>query len=242
MFLWMWLHFSCHFFAEAPQSAHVIQHLARLLCACSVHCCLTMAARGAVKGIPKWGTVVVDIDSKGVATITLNRPKRRNAFNDALYSDLAAALAFVDGRDDVGAVMLTGAGSFFSSGADLSGASEDSGEPQPSIKRPVGQFMMALHHFSKPIAACVNGPAGTNCNQTRVFGPVCVVYRAMRIVVCRWLGLVTPGVVLGRQLASGRRYYRTATSFTQRPVRTSGRRSHGSPWSRSFAPRGCSQR
>lgn len=55
-----------------------------------------------------------------IATITLNRPEKRNALNDALIVDLKEALREADKRDDVRAVVIKGNGKDFCSGADLS--------------------------------------------------------------------------------------------------------------------------
>ena len=62
--------------------------------------------------------VLVNV-SERVATITLNDPSRRNAINLALNDELIAAVDEVEGRDDVGAMVLTGAPPAFCAGADL---------------------------------------------------------------------------------------------------------------------------
>jgi|ERR1039457_4302254 2-(1,2-epoxy-1,2-dihydrophenyl)acetyl-CoA isomerase len=66
--------------------------------------------------------------SGGVATITLNRPDRRNAMSAAMLEGLSAVLAAAEASDLVGAVMLTGAGSAFCAGGDVKGFSERGGE------------------------------------------------------------------------------------------------------------------
>ena len=55
-----------------------------------------------------------------VALVTLNRPEKRNALDDALVAGLKDALRDADSREDVRAVVITGAGADFCSGADLS--------------------------------------------------------------------------------------------------------------------------
>jgi enoyl-CoA hydratase len=64
--------------------------------------------------------VLVDVDG-GVAVITINRPKARNAINGAVARGVAAALDELEERRDVSAYVLTGAGGTFSSGMDLKG-------------------------------------------------------------------------------------------------------------------------
>ncbi|MEU3163682.1 crotonase/enoyl-CoA hydratase family protein [Streptosporangium sp. NPDC006930] len=64
--------------------------------------------------------VLVEVDG-GVAVITINRPKARNAVNGAVARGLAAAMDELEERKDVAAYVLTGAGGTFCSGMDLKG-------------------------------------------------------------------------------------------------------------------------
>jgi enoyl-CoA hydratase len=64
--------------------------------------------------------VLVEVDD-GVAVITINRPRARNAVNGAVARGIAAALDELEERKDVAAYVLTGAGGTFSSGMDLKG-------------------------------------------------------------------------------------------------------------------------
>jgi len=64
----------------------------------------------------------LDFDvSQGIATITLNRPEKRNAFNTPMLRAWTAALEESQARDDVRAIVLTGAGQAFCSGGDVGG-------------------------------------------------------------------------------------------------------------------------
>lgn len=63
-----------------------------------------------------------------VATITLNRPERRNALSDAMLSGLQTALADAEQAADVGVVVLTGAGGGFCAGGDVKGFAAQGGE------------------------------------------------------------------------------------------------------------------
>ena len=74
-----------------------------------------MAARA---NPPAHRTVLLTIDG-GVATITLNRPRRRNAVGDGMREALADAYRTCDRDDDVRVVVLTGAPPAFCAGADL---------------------------------------------------------------------------------------------------------------------------
>ena len=64
----------------------------------------------------------------------------------------------------VQAMIITGSGSFFSSGADVSGASALPDEFN-SAEAPVGQFMLTLMAITKPVIAAVNGPASKLLHQ-----------------------------------------------------------------------------
>jgi enoyl-CoA hydratase/carnithine racemase len=104
--------------------------------------------------------------SDGIATLTLDRPERMNAFTGQMSRELIAALDRADDDDDVRAVIVTGRGRAFCAGADLSGgretfASGGSGVIDSSGVRRDGGGMVALRMFAlrKPIIAAVNGAA-----------------------------------------------------------------------------------
>lgn len=63
-------------------------------------------------------TLLVEIQAK-VATLTLNRPERRNTLEPVMFSELARAFRVLDERDDIGTIVLTGAGTDFCAGANL---------------------------------------------------------------------------------------------------------------------------
>jgi len=95
-----------------------------------------------------------------IATITLNRPEKRNALSDALRRELAGALEEVEGDDSVSVAILTGAGPSFCAGFDLSEFQPGSEAfNDPSVWES-GQLMHErLGAFGKPIVAAINGPA-----------------------------------------------------------------------------------
>jgi len=86
----------------------------------------------------------------GVAFIALNRPQRRNAFNDRLYDDTRAALAEARDDDRVRAVLITGAAGAFSAGQDIG---------EMGSGHAFGPFVDELSSFDKPLLAAVNGVA-----------------------------------------------------------------------------------
>jgi enoyl-CoA hydratase/carnithine racemase len=91
-----------------------------------------------------------------VGWLTLNRPEKRNALTLAMRADLDAALAEFAADETVRVVVLTGAGSAFCAGVDLSGAAPSGRPGLTDGSRPVAAGVAA---FSKPIVAAVNGPA-----------------------------------------------------------------------------------
>jgi len=63
----------------------------------------------------------------GVAVLTMNRPERRNALSDAMLAALARTLADLEVDDDVGCIVLTGAGGAFCAGGDVKGMAGEGG-------------------------------------------------------------------------------------------------------------------
>ena len=78
-----------------------------------------------------------------VALITLNRPQKRNALNDALIAGLKSVLHDADERETVRVVVITGAGDDFSSGA----TSRRSGNLQSSITENLEDAQIAMELF-----------------------------------------------------------------------------------------------
>lgn len=101
--------------------------------------------------------------SDHIATLTLNRPAKLNAFTDAMLSALVKAVDECDQRDDVRVVVLTGAGRGFCSGGDIGGMGEGSDRRPHVTKQHIADDIQAfpkrMATFTKPIIAAVNGPA-----------------------------------------------------------------------------------
>jgi 2-(1,2-epoxy-1,2-dihydrophenyl)acetyl-CoA isomerase len=107
----------------------------------------------------------------GVATVELNRPKALNAWNKQLGLDLLAVLRRVAENDAVRAVLVTGAGRAFSSGADLkdAGGGDFTPDGRPDVYKVLTEryhpIMHAIREMPKPVVASVNGPAvGIGCS------------------------------------------------------------------------------
>lgn len=101
-------------------------------------------------------TVLRCSDGDGVRTLTLNRPHRKNAINPALWLALRDALIAAGNDPDVRAVVLTGAGGAFCSGADISGA--DDTHPLYKMRR-LSDVALLLHELPVPTIATVTGVA-----------------------------------------------------------------------------------
>jgi enoyl-CoA hydratase len=105
--------------------------------------------------------VLVD-KSGGVATITLNRPDKRNALNNALRQQIAAAFRALAGDAEVQAIVLTGAGQAFCAGVDLKElGGEVASDATLASAVTSGEFTEALDGVPQPIIAAVNGVAIT---------------------------------------------------------------------------------
>lgn len=89
----------------------------------------------------------------GVTTIELQRPERRNALNSELVDTLREAVQTA-AADDVHAIVLTGAGTVFCAGADLSGDVFAADFPDKAIA-----LNMAIDAAPMPVIAAINGPA-----------------------------------------------------------------------------------
>ena len=100
---------------------------------------------------------------KGIATITLYRPDRMNAFTPTIRKELIELFAEADRDDAVRVVVVTGAGSAFCAGADLSaGGSTFDRSKKTAISEHRdggGQVTLAIFRCRKPVIAAINGHA-----------------------------------------------------------------------------------
>ena len=97
-----------------------------------------------------------------IATITLNRPERRNAFTQDMFDAWIDALNESQARDDINVVILTGAGTAFCSGGDVKAMGErelNQLEEKNYLWENLNRLPLTLEHMDKPVIAAVNGPA-----------------------------------------------------------------------------------
>lgn len=110
--------------------------------------------------------IELTVDSHGVATITLNRPDKRNAMNDAMRAEFVIALERVAADKAIRALVLTGAGKGFCAGGDIAGMEKRMSAPTGEIafngwtrQQGVHHVQSLLHTMPKPTIAAVNGAA-----------------------------------------------------------------------------------
>lgn len=119
----------------------------------------------------KYETLLLDV-ADGVATLTLNRPDRLNAFNTTMMKEIIAAFDETDANDDVRAVIVTGAGRAFCAGADLAAGGDTfnydaRSEADNMARKGVGGInrdgggltTLRIYESLKPVISACNGPA-----------------------------------------------------------------------------------
>lgn len=109
--------------------------------------------------------ILYDVSDR-VATITLNRPDKMNAFTNRMLKEIIAAMDLADADDDVRAVIFTGAGKAYCAGADLSGGGETFAKGGSDVSARTGVVrdgggLVALRIFesTKPVIGAINGAA-----------------------------------------------------------------------------------
>ena len=119
---------------------------------------------------PTFETILYEVQD-GIATITLNRPDRLNAWTPKMMMDLMSAFDHTDADDQVRCVIITGAGRGFCAGADLAAGSKTFAAGEREAERAAlgdtedvtrdggGRFTLRLLESLKPVIAAVNGPA-----------------------------------------------------------------------------------
>ena len=121
--------------------------------------------------LPVLETTLYSVD-RGVATITLNRPEKLNAYNAKMRAELIALFDETDADDNVRAVIVTGAGRAFCAGADLSsgGSTFDRQANPGDLSREAlkvgdvyrdggGTNTLRIYQSLKPVIGAINGPA-----------------------------------------------------------------------------------
>lgn len=113
-------------------------------------------------------TIKIDTAER-VAQLTLNRPDKLNAFNEAMHGELAAALDRIEADQSVRALLITGAGRAFSAGQDLGDRVMGEGDAPPdlgdTLERLYNPLIRRICRLERPVVAAVNGvAAGAGAN------------------------------------------------------------------------------
>jgi 2-(1,2-epoxy-1,2-dihydrophenyl)acetyl-CoA isomerase len=144
-------------------------------------------------------TVTLEV-AEGAARIVLNRPDSLNAWNEQFGRDLLDAVQSVAADDAVRAVLITGAGRAFSSGADLreqragvDGEPPDLSERLRELYNPV---ILGVREMPKPVVTAVNGPAaGIGCSLALAGDLIVAAESAFFLLAFVNIGLVPDGGV-----------------------------------------------
>jgi 2-(1,2-epoxy-1,2-dihydrophenyl)acetyl-CoA isomerase len=116
----------------------------------------------------QYDNILFDV-AEGVATITLNRPAKLNAFTAAMHADIRAALERVRRDESVRALVLTGAGRGFCAGQDLAEnprlAADHAHDASATLEDNYHPLVLGLRALPIPVICAVNGiAAGAGCN------------------------------------------------------------------------------
>jgi methylglutaconyl-CoA hydratase len=99
-------------------------------------------------------------DARGIATLSLNRPEKRNALSAEMIADLTRAADELDGDAEVRAVVLAGSGSGFCAGGDLDWMRAQFGADRVTRKaeaRKLAEMLRTLNSLGKPLIAAAHG-------------------------------------------------------------------------------------
>jgi len=141
----------------------------------------------------------VDVTRDGsAARILLNRPEALNAWNEQFGRDLLDAVTSLSADEGVRAVLITGAGRGFSSGADLKEqrSTTEDGLPDLSarLKEIYHPIITGLREMPKPVVAAVNGPAvGIGCSLALAADLIVAAESAYFLLAFVNIGLVPDG-------------------------------------------------
>ncbi len=166
-------------------------------------------------------TVLTEIDGRGVARITLNRPEVRNAMDAAFIRDLTEAVETVGADEAVRAVVLTGRGKGFCAGADLAWMRETadySAAENYADSGRLGRMLHRLNTLPRPVVGLINGHAFGGGVGLVACCDIAIASSAARFSLSEVrLGLtpatISPYVVRRIGQSHARRYFLTAEAF-----------------------------
>ncbi len=165
--------------------------------------------------------VTTTTDQRGVATVSLNRPEKHNAFDDTIIAELREAFNALAKRDDVRVVILASSGKSFSAGADLAWmkrmAEYDFGHNLKDAELLAG-MLKALHDLPQPTIARVQGAAFggavglVSCCDIAV-GSERASFSLSEVKIGLTPATISPYVIKAIGERASRRYFTTAERF-----------------------------
>jgi methylglutaconyl-CoA hydratase len=168
--------------------------------------------------------VSTQVDPRGVATVTLDRPDKRNAFDDAIIAALTAAFTALGDREDARVVVLASAGKHFSAGADLAWMKRMAGYDYAdnlADARALAAMLQALSELPQPTIARVQGAAYggavglVSCCDMAVASPGAS-FCLSEVKIGLIPATISPYVVRAIGERAARRYFTTAEPFDAR--------------------------
>ncbi|MCW5612615.1 MAG: crotonase/enoyl-CoA hydratase family protein [Rubrivivax sp.] len=179
---------------------------------------------------PAFENLLLSVDARGVATLTLNRPATHNALNATLIAELKRAADWLAGQSSLRAVVLTGAGASFCAGGDLGWMQQNmkkSRAERVAESFELALMLRALNELPMPLIGRINGPAyGGGVGMISVCDVSVAVDTGVYCLTEVRLGLlpanIAPYVVARMGEANARRTFLTAKRMTAAEARRLG--------------------
>ncbi|MGO4892387.1 enoyl-CoA hydratase/isomerase family protein [Flavobacterium sp. W21_SRS_FM6] len=174
--------------------------------------------------------LLVNIDERGVAKVTLNRPELHNAFDAQLIADLTEVFNYLGSQPEVRAMILAANGRSFSAGADLNWmqkmADYSYAENMQDAAK-LATMLASLNHFSKPTIARVQGAAfggaiGLIACCDMAVGSKLSKFCLSEVKIGLVPATISPYVISAIGARAARRYFTTAEVFSARRARRLG--------------------
>ncbi len=180
--------------------------------------------------VPAFETLLLSVDARSVATLTLNRPATHNALNATLIAELKRAADWLTGQSSLRAVVLTGAGASFCAGGDLGWMQQNmkkSRAERVAESFELALMLRALNELPMPLIGRINGPAyGGGVGMISVCDVSVAVDTGVYCLTEVRLGLlpanIAPYVVARMGEANARRTFLTAKRMTAAEARRLG--------------------
>ena len=174
--------------------------------------------------------LLLDIDARGIATVTLNRPEIHNAFDAQLIKSLTDVFKQLDQDDAVRVVILASSGKSFSAGADLNwmqAMANYSYEENLADAQALADMLSTLNSLNKPTIARVHGSAfggavGLIACCDMAIGSKLSKFCLSEVKIGLLPATISPYVIDAIGARAARRYFTTAEVFSARRARRLG--------------------